>query len=168
MYAAAGSSLQHSHSSTCLQQYSHLRDTKTSGHTAHLGHGAHGGGVEAGTESSHRAPAYKHKRGAKWAFSQQQGLFNPENVSNNVLRDCQCSCLAEKEDTTSALQVPFQWHTPVLLAGPITKPGTNSCRVPLHGESLYVNPSGTALHLAKRKGTPCVPTTVLSPSSCNP
>lgn len=51
--------------STCLQQYSHPRDTKTSGHTAHLGHGAPGGGVEAGMESSHTDSAQKHMHGAK-------------------------------------------------------------------------------------------------------
>lgn len=120
-YAAIGTP------STYLQQYSHPRDTKTSAHT---GHGAPGG-VKAAMESSHTAPAQKHIHGANQGSSQQQGRFKLKNVSNNMLRDCQCSCVWLRRKTQPVLSRSFssgiEVFTPVLLARPTTKSVSDGC-----------------------------------------
>lgn len=91
-------------------------------------------------------------------------------------------CLAEKEDTTSALQVLFQWHRSFhsralgqahdqvckwwmslcLPQASVAQPGTNSCSVPSHWESLYVIPQELFHTWQEEREDPCVPTAVLS------
>lgn len=91
-------------------------------------------------------------------------------------------CLAEKEDTTSALQVLFQWHRSFhscalgqahdqvckwwmslcLPQASVAHPGTNSCSVLSHGESLYVIPQELFHTWQEEREDPCVPTAVLS------